>query len=43
MTRRYQVTGTPTSLFVDLAGVIVARRLGYMDEAEIGKMIESVP
>lgn len=43
VTRRYQVTGTPTSLFVDLEGVIVARRLGYMDEAEIGKMIESVP
>lgn len=43
VTRRYQVTGTPTSLFVDREGVIVARRLGYMDETEIGKMIESVP
>lgn len=42
VTRLYQVTGTPTSLFIDREGVIVERRLGYMDEAEIAKVIESV-
>jgi peroxiredoxin len=42
-TRRYQVSGTPTSLFIDREGVIVERRLGYMSEAEIARIIESVP
>ncbi len=42
VTRLYQVTGTPTSLFIDREGVIAERRLGYMDEAEIAKIIESV-
>ncbi|MEK6575853.1 MAG: TlpA disulfide reductase family protein [Chloroflexota bacterium] len=43
VTRTYQVTGTPTSLFIDREGVIAERRLGYMDEAEIAEIIESVP
>lgn len=42
VTRLYQVTGTPTSLFIDREGVVVERRLGYMDEVEIAKIIESV-
>lgn len=43
VTLTYQVTGTPTSLFIDQAGRIVERRVGYMDEAEIAALIESVP
>ena len=43
VTRRYLVTGTPTSLFIDREGVIVERRLGYMDEAEIAEIINRVP
>ena len=43
VTRRYLVTGTPTSLFIDRAGLIVERRLGYMSEAEIAEIIGSVP
>ena len=42
-TRRYQVTGTPTSLFIDRQGAIVERRLGYMSEAEIAEIIGRVP
>jgi len=41
--RVYQVTGTPTSFFLDRVGVIVERRLGYMNETEIAQMIEGVP
>jgi cytochrome c biogenesis protein CcmG/thiol:disulfide interchange protein DsbE len=40
--RLYLVTGTPTSLFIDREGVIVERRLGYMSEAEIAEIIQSV-
>jgi len=43
ITRRYLVNGTPTSVFIDREGVIVERRLGYMSEAEIAEIIESVP
>jgi len=43
VTATYQVKGTPTSLFIDREGMIVERRLGYMSEAEIAQIIESVP
>ena len=43
VTATYQVKGTPTSLFIDREGVIVERSLGYMSEAEIAQIIESVP
>ncbi len=43
VTRRYLVTGTPTSLFIDHKGLIVERRLGYMSEMEIADVIDRVP
>jgi thiol-disulfide isomerase/thioredoxin len=43
VTRRYLVTGTPTSLFIDRQGGIVERRLGYMSEIEIAEIIDRVP
>ncbi|MBI2977143.1 MAG: TlpA family protein disulfide reductase [Chloroflexi bacterium] len=43
VTRLYLVTGTPTNLFINRDGVIVERQLGYMSEAHIATIIESVP
>ena len=43
VTRLYLVTGTPTNLFINRDGVIVERQLGYMSEADIAAIIESVP
>lgn len=41
--RQFQVTGTPTSLFIDRAGRVVERRVGYLSEAELATVIESMP